>query len=141
MNTVNTDVLTFVQLIGCGKFGENLFYGSVPNSNKIPTSVWWVVPQSTFVDNHNVTGEDTLVYRYGLFYRNVSLKKVDDELFRITKEIVGSHCYNLDNYHTINVELVTAVPRINVDAENRVYGTVDFKVTVYNILDSKEEHS
>lgn len=139
MNTVNMDVITFAQLIGCGTFGVDLFYGRVPNSNKVPTSVWWLVPDTASVLGHNVTGEDTLSYRYSLAYRDMSLKKVDDELFRVTKEIVGSHCYELDNYRTMNVELVSAAPHIDVDDENRVYGTVDFKVTVYNILKPKTE--
>lgn len=138
METVNEDVLTYIQMIGCGTFGVDLFYGRVPNSNKLPVALWWLTPHSVAVTNHNVTGEDSLTYRYELSYRDVSLKKVDHELFRITKEIVGSHCYDLDNYHTIDVELISAAPKLDVDIENRVVGTVEFKITVYNILDSSE---
>lgn len=141
METVNEDVLTYVQMIGCGTFGVDLFYGRVPNSNKLPVALWWLVPHSVSVTNHNVTGEDSLTYRYELSYRDVSLKKVDHELFRITKEIVGSHCYNLDNYKTMDVRLVSVSPRFSMDIESRVLGSVLFSVKVYDILNParKEE--
>ena len=63
------------------------------------------------------------------------MQKVSDEIFRITKEIVGSHCYELDNFHTIEVSLTSSLPPY-VDAENRVIGTVMFSVRVYNILEN-----
>lgn len=137
MNTVNSDVLTYLQYIGCGTFGTDLFFGRVPNSNKVSTKLWWVVPTNLNLTKHNVSGEDSLRYQYELNYRSMSLQDVDEEMFRITKEIVGSHCYELDNFHTIEVSLVSASHRYSVDSEERVYGTVVFTVTVYNILDPK----
>ena len=136
METVNTDVLSYVQHIGCGTFGKTLFYGRVPNSNKVSTALWWVVPNAASPSAHNVTGEDTIDYRYELSYRNTSLEAVDRELFRITKEVVGSHCYNLDNFHTMDVQLISSTPRFTVDSEQRVIGTVSFLVKVYNILET-----
>jgi len=139
METVNSDVIKFVQMIGCGTFGTDLFYGRVPDSKKVPVALWWIIPTHSYVTAHNVTGEDTMTYNFQLAYRNMSLKQVDDEIFRITKEIVGSHCYNLDNFHTINVELISSSPRFQADIEGRVSASVEFKVTVYNILETTKE--
>lgn len=136
MNTVNSDVINFLQYIECGTFGTNLFFGRVPNSNQAPTELWWVVPSNLNVTKHNVSGEDSLRYQYELHYRSMSMQKVDEEIFRITKEIVGSHCYNLDNFHTIEVNLVSTRP-VDIDKEERVFGTVVFTVTVYDILTPK----
>lgn len=134
MNTVSTDVIKYVQYIGCGEFGKTLFYGRVPNSNKVPVALWWISPDSALPIKHNVTGEDTIEYRFEINYRDVNLQNVDQELFRITREIVGSHCYNLDNYKTLDVQLVSATPRFSTDIESRVTGTVLFSAKVYDIL-------
>lgn len=134
MNTVNNDIIKYAEYIDCGRFGENLFFGRVPDSNKTPTALWWIVPTRGYPTRHNVTGEDTILYNYDLSYRNMSLEKVDQELFRITKEVVSSHCYDLDNFHTLNVQLTSVDPRYSVDSEGRVIGTLSFAVTVHNIL-------
>lgn len=139
MNTVNTDIINYLQKIGCGTFGKNLFYGRVPDSNKTETVLWWVIPNNVSPTAHNVTGEDTLNYNYELSYRNTSLKEVDDEIFRLTKEIVGSHCYELDNYTTIDIQLVSASPRLALDVEGRIVGTIVFSAKVYNILSPNYE--
>lgn len=141
METVNTDIINYIQYIGCGTFGKDLFYGRVPNSNKAPVALWWISPDTSSLSAHNVTGEDTIEYRYEINYRDVNLQKVDQELFRITKEIVGSHCYNLDNYKTMDVRLVSVNPRFSMDIESRVLGSVLFSVKVYDILNPtrKEE--
>lgn len=141
MITVNTDIINYVQTIGCGKFGQDLFYGRVPNSNKAPIAVWWITPEVADLLHHNPTGEDTLDYRYEIHYRDVSLQKVDEELFRITKEIVGSHCYNLDNHQTMDIRLVSAQPRFTTDIEGRVLGSVVFYARVYDILNLTTKES
>lgn len=133
--TVDTDIISYVQTIGCGKFGESLFFGRVPQSNKVPVELWWITPTTSSLSYHNVSGEDTILYSYELRYRSTSMQKVSDEIFRITKEIVGSHCYELDNFHTIEVSLTSSLPPY-VDAENRVIGAVTFSVRVYNILEN-----
>lgn len=137
MNTVNSDVLNYVQFIGCGTFGTDLFFGRVPNSNKTTTKLWWLSQTNLNQTKHNVTGEDSLRYQYELHYRSTSLQDVDEEMFRITKEIVGSHCYELDNFHTIEINLVSAGQRTDIDSEGRVVGTVVFTVSVYDILQPK----
>lgn len=140
-NTVNSDVITFLQSIGCGTFGIDLFFGRVPQSQKVPTELWWVVPTNASLSQHNVSGEDTIRYVYELNYRSLSVQKLSDMLFKATKEIVGSHCYNLDNYHTINVELVSVNQNTMKDSEERMVGSVTFVVTVYNILDTEKDES
>lgn len=133
--TVDTDIISYAQTIGCGKFGENLFFGRVPQSNKVPVELWWITPATASLSYHNVSGEDTILYSYELRYRSTSMQKVSDEIFRITKEIVGSHCYELDNFHTMEVSFTSSLQPY-VDAENRVIGTVMFSVRVYNILEN-----
>lgn len=133
MNTVNTSVIDFIQGIGCGIFGETLFFGRVPNSNKVDTKLWWLIPTGGRPSKHNVTGEDTLAYEYDIKFRDIDLRAVEQEMFRITKEITGAHCYNLDDFTTINIEL-SSIPRYDEDIEGRVHGTLSFRVTVYDIL-------
>lgn len=141
MSTVNTDVITFLQMIGCGEFGTDLFFGRVPQSQKTPVELWWVVPTSASVTRHNTSGEDTLTYQYELNFRSLSIQKVDEKIFKATKEIVGSHCYELDNFHTIEVSLVSTDQRTMMDSENRIVGSIAFSVTVYNILQPKNDES
>ena len=137
MKTVNTDIINFAQSIGCGVFGETLFYGRVPQSNKTPVELWWIAPINASLNYHNVSGEDTILFSYEIKYRSTSLQKVSDEIFRITKEIVGSHCYELDNFHTLEISLTTTDMHTYIDAENRVVGGVTFTAKVYNILENK----
>ena len=141
MSTVNTDVINYVQSIGCGTFGKNLYLGRVPASTKekVPSALWWLVPVQASVTDHNVTGEDTIQYQYELYYRSKSLERVNDKLFQAAKEMVASHCYNLDGYHTIDVKYVATHQPTMIDPEDRVYGWIVFTVIVYNILDEKPE--
>lgn len=141
MDTVNTDVITYLQFIKCGTFGTDLFFSRVPQSQKVPTEVWWVVPTNASVSQHNVSGEDTIRYTYELNFRSLSVQKLNDQLFRVSREIVGSHCYNLDNFHTINVELVSVNQNTMKDTEERMIGSITFVVTVYNILDTNKDES
>lgn len=140
MNTVNSDVITFAQFIGCGEFGTDLFYGHAPSSLKTPTSIWLLTNTTSSLDTHNVTGEDSLVYSYMITYRSTNAKDVDREIFRITKEIVGSHCYNLDNFKTMDVAFVSA-GQPYIDEENRTYNSVSFNVRVYDILSEDIDNS
>lgn len=141
MSTVNTDVINYVQSIGCGTFGKNLYLGRVPASTKqkVPSALWWLVPVQATVTDHNVTGEDTIQYQYELYYRSKSLERVNEKLFQAAKEMVASHCYNLDDYHTIDVKYVATHQPTMIDPEDRVYGWIVFTVIVYNILDEKGE--
>lgn len=141
INTVNTDVVTYLQLIGCGNFGTDLFFGRVPQSQKVPTELWWVIPLNSTILQHNASGEDVIRYTYDLNYRSLNLQKVNEQLFKASQEIVGSHCYELDNFHTINVELVSVNQNTMQDSENRIIGSITFTVTVYNILDTKQDES
>lgn len=140
-NTVNSDVISFLQLIGCGTFGIDLFFGRVPPSQKVPTELWWVVPTNTSVSQHNVSGEDTLRYVYELNFRSLSVQKLSDKLFQASQEIVGSHCYNLNHFKTMNVELVSVNQQTMKDSEERLIGSITFVVTVYNILDTNKDES
>lgn len=141
MDTVNSDVINYLQSIGCGSFGIDLFFGRVPQSTKTPVDLWWVVPNSSNVTQHNVSGEDTIEYHYELYYRSMSVQKVSEKLFQASKEIVGSHCYNLDNFHTIEVKLESVNQPTLKDSEERLIGNIVFTVTVYNILEPKEKES
>lgn len=141
INTVNTDVITYLQLIGCGNFGTDLFFSRVPQSQKVPTELWWVIPVSSSTIQHNASGEDVIRYTYELNFRSMSAQKVNENLFKASQEIVGSHCYELDNFHTINVELVSVNENTRQDSESRIIGSVTFTVTVYNILDPKKDES
>lgn len=141
MDTVNSDVINYLQSIGCGSFGTDLFFGRVPQSAKTPVDLWWVVPNSSNVTQHNVSGEDTIEYHYELYYRSMSVQKISEKLFQASKEIVGSHCYNLDNFHTIEVKLESVNQPTLKDSEERLIGNIVFTVTVYNILEPKEKES
>lgn len=138
MNTVNLDIINFLQYIGCGTFGENLFFGRVPNSNKVQNRLWWVMPTNTNLTKHNVSGEDSLEYIYELNFRSTSMQDVDEEIFRITKEILGSRCYELTNYKTIEVRLESSRHGVSVDGEGRATGCVCFSAKVYDILNPRQ---
>ena len=132
MDTVNNDVINFIQTIGCGDFGTTLFFGRVPSSNKIGTEAWLLTNTSVSNTKHNPTGEDTLVYTYEISYRNMNVKDVDAEIFRITKELTTSHCISLAHFKTVNIEF-NAVSPMQIDTEGRMYASVSFRVTVYDV--------
>lgn len=137
--TVNTDVITYVEAIGCGTFGKDLYFGRVPNSVNTPTELWWIVPINSTVLKHNVSGEDTIQYQYELNFRSMSVETVSHKLFEASQKIVGSHCYNLDNFHTIEVQLASVNQMTVLDSENRINGTIVFTVKVYNILSQRSD--
>lgn len=138
MNTVNTNIINYVQSIGCGTFGQDLYFGRVPSSIKSPIDLWWIVPVTASHTRHNVSGEDTIQYQYELYYRCSSIEQLSNKLFKASKEMVGTHCYELDDFHTIDVNYVATHQPTMMDTEERVYGWIVFTVTVYNILDQKQ---
>lgn len=134
MNTIGKDIISYVESIGCGTFGVDLFYGRVPDSKKTVTNLWWIESNGSAVDRHNVTGEDTLSYRFSLYYRNTRVEYVEEKIYQATRSILASHCYNLNNHRTIDIEYITSTPGSFFDEENRVYGVVSFSATVYDII-------
>lgn len=139
MKNVNIDVINYLESIGCGKFGTDLFLNRVPSSLKnTPVALWWLVPSTTNVMQHNTTGEDTIRFQYELYYRSDSMQDLNEELFRASREIVGSHCYELNNFQTMDVTYVSTNQMTRIDDEERVYGNIVFTVTVYNILETTQ---
>lgn len=132
MNTVNQNVINFLESIGCGTFGTTLFFGRVPQSTKTPTELWWVAPVTSKVSRSNVTGEDVVLYDYQLFYRSTSLKQVDSEIFKALKNISNAKCANLSNYETVQIICGSSNIDLIVDSENRAVGSLAFAVKVYN---------
>ena len=137
MNTVTSDVITMLESLGLGTFGEDLYCGRVPESKKVPTALWLLVPNGTYpLGTHNVTGEDTLNYNFRLYYRNIEYKEVDKHIFLATKILSGIHCHNLNNFKTIDINVGSSSGSYTTDTENRVVGYVAFDVRVYDIANS-----
>lgn len=139
-DTVNNEIIRFLETNGCGTFGIDLFFGRVPEKNAkgepTPTDCWWVIPMSTSVSRHNVTGEDTLRFPYTVFYRSRQIKKLDRELANLTIAILDSHCHNLNGYKTMDIELVATNQNYGEDQEERAYASLGFTATLYDITSS-----
>ena len=141
-DTVNTTVITFLEEAGCGIFGVDLFFGRVPEKNiegkPTPTDCWWVIPLSTSVTHHNVTGEDSIRYPYTLYRRSRELKKVDQGIQKATNAILDSKCHNFGDYKTLALDLVGTNQQYGEDTEERAYASLAFAATLYDITNPAE---
>lgn len=136
-DTVNNEIINFLEDNGCGVFGIDLFFGRVPEKNiegkPVPTDCWWIMPLSTSTSRHNVTGEDTIRFPYTLFCRSRKIKTLDKNLAKATNAIIDSRCYNLNGYQTISLELVSTNQGYGEDQEERAYASLGFAATLYDI--------
>ena len=141
-DTINNAVINFLEDSGCGTFGIDLFFGRVPEKNlegkNTPADCWWIVPLKTSTQHHNATGEDTIRYPYALYFRSRQLKNVDQQLQYMTNIILDSHCYNIGDYKTINIELIQTNDAFGQDTEERAYASLSFAATLYDVTNPLE---
>lgn len=138
-DTVTKDVITFLEQIGIGVFGENLYCGRVPDSKQTQATLWWLSPNGlSLAKQHNLTGEDTFNYAFRLYFRNIKYEEVDKAIFKATRLLTSNHCYSLPHFTTCDINITNSNSNFSIDLENRVIGYIAFEVKVYD-LSIKEE--
>lgn len=137
MNTVITDVVGMIQELGFGTLGNTLYCGRVPDSQKTPTELWWLIPNGfNTIGTHYPTGENNLSYSFRLYYRSMNYKDVDQKVFLATKTLNSQHCRELPHFTITDINVTNTNGNFFTDEENRVVGYVAFEVQVHTYLES-----
>lgn len=114
---------------GFGVRGTNLYVGAVPK--KAPKASWWVVGGGGSPTLRSDTGEKMKAYVFSVFYRNIDAEDVDEKLQALEEKLNNKDCKELNGYETIDVEATGFASDNDLDGEDRVIGTVEATVTVY----------
>lgn len=119
----------YMEYLGYGTFGTNIFIGVVPQESK--NACWWVFKSGGSSVRKNSTGERTKEYNLSVYYRDTDAEQVYELMQEFEEEINSKGCVQLDGYDTIEMEATTFPTDQDLDNEDRVIGLLNIKITVY----------
>ncbi len=128
MNVVR-DFVTYMESLGHGVFGTDLYIAGVPL--EAPNTCWWVVSAGGTSDQRNKTGERINSYIFEVFYRNTDAEAVYDGLQALVDDINGAGCVELENYTFLNMEALAFPTDQDIDDEERTVGLVQVSLTIH----------
>ena len=115
---------------GFGTFDTDLFIGTVPVERDV-TSAWWIVSGGGSPTLRNQTGEKMKAYTLAVFYRSRDAELVDTLLQQLEDALNNKECKTLAGYDTIDIEATGFQTDRDIDGEDRVIGSIEITVTVY----------
>lgn len=140
MTTVNSSIITFLENAGCGEFGTSFYINCTPNSLKTPVRVWTVVQGTASLEKVNVTAEDIQRFPYTVYYRSDSQQDAEEKIFALAKYLSGCRCANLDDFTTIDIQIVSAQQGVYQDGEGRWVCSLAFTARLYDLAQSGGEN-
>jgi hypothetical protein len=123
----------FVELLedlGIGTFGQDIFIGQAPSSNKVPDSIWWVI-SSGGSPARIASGESIKTYHVEIYCRNRDYKLVYDDLHSLEEQLNCDNCVELDGFDTVKAEAEVLSIDDDLDAEDRKVGLLQVTLTTY----------
>ena len=121
----------YLETLGIGTLGQNIFIGQAPSSNRVSDSIWWIVANGGSPISKNSTGESLKSYQISVYYRNRDYKEIYNSLSSLEEDINCNGCANLNDYDTINIEANTFPIDNDLDDEDRKVGLLQINLTTY----------
>lgn len=111
--------------------GQDLFIGQAPSSNKVPSSIWWIVASGGNRDTDLVTGESVKSYSIEVYYRSRDYKTVYNAMQTLEEDINCDGCVQLDGYDTLDVKASVLSIDSDLDSEDRKVGLLQVNLTIF----------
>jgi hypothetical protein len=130
MNIIEAFV-EYLETLGVGTFGQNIFIAEAPSSNKVPAAIYWVTDNGGQPLVKNFTGEQIKQYTFFIYRRDRNYKLVKDALYNLEEQISCSGCFQLTGFETIEIEVISFPIDNDLDSEDRKVGLLQVNIKTH----------
>ena len=129
--TIAKSFVSYLETLGVGTFGQDIFIGEAPSSNKVTDPIWWVVESGGTKLVKAMTGESIKQYSLNLYRRDRDYKLLSEALFDLEEAISCSDCLQLQDFNTVEIEVISFPIDQDLDSEDRKVGLLQINIKTY----------
>jgi hypothetical protein len=127
--TVGEAFVKFLQSKNIGTFGEDLFFGELPQD--APNNSWLVVVSGGNPDMVTLDGGMVKVYTFNIYHRSLAGKEMERELFSLEEDLNCSDCVSLEGFETIYSRAINFGTDNDLEQENRRIGLLQAQIRLF----------
>lgn len=121
----------YLEDLGIGTSGSDIFIGQAPSSDKVPDDIWWVVASGGSPASVMQTGESIKTYQIDIFRRARDYQTVYDDLHDLEQQLNCSECVEIEGFDTISAQAQTFPIDNDLDQEDRKVGLLQATLTIH----------
>lgn len=129
--TIIESFCKYMETLGVGTLGQDIFIGEAPSSKKAQDSLWWVIDTGGSRLSKNYTGETIKQYSLSVYRRGIDYKNVKEALYAFEESIGCSDCAQLEGFQVIEIEVISFPIDQDLDAEDRKVGLLQINIKTY----------
>ena len=129
--TITESFINWLESEGVATFGQDLYLRRVPDSQKTPSSLYWIIPSGGFPLGRNKTGEMIKQYTFAINYRSTKAEDVEHKLYELEELLNCQSCIALEGYQVLGVEVSVFPDDGDVDDEDREVGLLQVNIKTY----------
>lgn len=129
IQTVGEAFLSFLQDLGIGTFGTDLFYGEIPQT--APDDSWCVIVSGGNPDTVTLDGGMIKLYTFNIYRRSLAGKKIERDLFSLETTLNCASCVDLVGFETIYSRATQFAQDIDLDNASRRIGLLQAQVRLF----------
>lgn len=129
--TLTESFARFIENLGYGTLGQNIYLWRVPNSKKTETELLWLIPSGGTLVSRNRTGEQIKAYQVLIYFRSNKAEKVDKVLNDLEETLNCSACVSLEGFELVDIRATQLPIDQDLDSENRMVGSISCQLQVY----------
>lgn len=129
--TVAQSLAAYMQVLGVGTLGQDIFIGKAPSSNEVPDTIWWLIENGGAPVRRNKTGESMKSYQVLVYKRDRDYRQIQEDLFSLEEDLNCSGCVELDGFDAVDIEVNSFPIDDDLDSEDRKIGLLQVTITTY----------
>ena len=129
--TITESFINWLESEGVATFGQDLYLRRVPDSQKTPSSLYWIIPSGGFPLGRNKTGEMIKQYTFVINYRSTKAEDVEHKLYELEELLNCQSCIALEGYQVLEVEVSVFPDDGDVDDEDREVRLLQVNIKTY----------
>lgn len=129
--TIIESFCKYMETLGVGTLGQDIFIGEAPSSKKAQDSLWWVLDSGGSRLSINRTGESLKQYSLNVYYRDIDYKQVAEKMFEFEESISCSNCAQLEGFQVVEIEVISYPVDQDLDSEDRKVGLLQVNIKTY----------
>jgi len=127
--TVGEAFVKFLEDNGFGTFGQDLYYGELPQD--APDNSWLVIVSGGNPDLVTADGSMIKVYTFNVYRRSLAGKEMERDLFSLEETLNCTRCVNLEGFETIYSRATQFAQDIDLENEQRRIGLIQAQVRLF----------
>lgn len=129
VQTVGEAFIKFLEDLGVGTFGTDLFLGEVPEPT--PDDTWLLIVSGGTPDTVTLDGGMIKIYTFNIYRRSLAGKQIERDLFHLETQLNCATCVNLEGFETIYSRATQFAQDTDLDNANRRIGLLQAQVRLF----------